>query len=302
MNKLLLSEGGQPLHLDDIAFLQDALSSPIEAIVSSLGNCILAGCGLSSKSDNPAHTLLAEGYIAIGGKVYRVDAKDMGTIRGGAELYWELSSVEGEPKSFDDGEEHNTQRSYKATLISWAGSVLPEGLVPYRSTPRLGDDFLRRPTIQAVYEGAGRLVEFVELSRYSGIITLAFDNSVGLVTNGYFATLDLKRYELNGAVTPIYNTQGKAVQVSNPIGDTIAITLLNGKLTAKRETATEGGGSSSHIAFAHNAKVSFLVSWDYETNNGIGADIAEGTGSSYRGTGRTIYGSYAQSGGSHSRQ
>ncbi|KXB75633.1 hypothetical protein HMPREF3185_00722, partial [Porphyromonas somerae] len=47
MNKLLIHEGGQPLHLDDLEFLQEVATSPLQSLISSWGNCILGGCEIT---------------------------------------------------------------------------------------------------------------------------------------------------------------------------------------------------------------------------------------------------------------
>ena len=43
MNKLLFSEGGQPLNLDDLEFMQTSLIDATKALASPWGNCVLTG-------------------------------------------------------------------------------------------------------------------------------------------------------------------------------------------------------------------------------------------------------------------
>lgn len=301
MNKLLFHEGGQPLHLDDLEFLQEAVGSPLSAALTAFGDCIISGCVISSVPDTtPVHYQLSAGYVALRGKVYKVEAQYLGFVHPRLSYYWQVSESDEELKTFEDGSEHHTQRHCIAKLLPWDGSVFPEGVVAsYKQTPRLGEDFARRPQVSATYDGSGRIVEFVELSRYSGVLTFAFDSSTALPINGYFATLDLKRQDGSGSSTPIYNTQGRVTHISNTSGDAIVISLLGGKLSAKWENASTDGSYSNQIRFTSNTKISLFVYWDYEASSGAGSSISAGTGSDYRGVGRSEYGSRVE--GSHSR-
>lgn len=230
-----------------------------------------------------------DGYIAYQGNIYRVDAGKLGQVDMSDTLYWLFEDWKEGEKTLENGFEEATKHIYKAKLV--ATREMPS--VPSAEAdimPRLGENIARRPLVRATYDGSGRIVEFVELSRYSGVLTIAFGNSDILPTNGYFATLELKRHDGFGEPVPIYNTQGKVTHTTSSNGNAIVISLLNGKLTAKEEVVSTNGGYTNQIRFTSDTKVSLFVYWDYEANNGAGASISAGQGSGYRGIGRSEYG------------
>lgn len=288
MNKLLFSEGGQPLHLDDLNFMQEAFLAPLKGLVNAFGDCLLAGAELRLNPDTSAYTVSA-GYISYQGDVYYLGSKTFEQVDQSNAFYLIFSSAEGEEKEFEDGLSHNTQVVYTAELVSTREA--PEGrrYLLYDSLPRLGADFARRPHMRASYEGVGLLAEFRELSRYSGILTLSFDSRNTFPVNGYFGLLSLGRILPSGGLQTIHNMQGRCTHVSNSVGSAIVITLLNGKLSAKWENPPTDGSYISHIGFGSKTKVSMIIEWDDELDNGVGAGISEGTGSSYSGRGRSIY-------------
>lgn len=71
MNKLLFSEGGQPLFLDDIEFMQQSTHDMITALASPYGNVILHGCYVSTDGHNV--TRWGKGAMVINGEIYNVD-------------------------------------------------------------------------------------------------------------------------------------------------------------------------------------------------------------------------------------
>lgn len=265
MNKLQFNEGGQPLHLDDLEFLQDATVSPLQSLITSWGNCILGGCEITYDKTTHAHHW-ASGYIAYQGSVYRVSAGTIDQVDQADTFFWLFSRTETASKVFEDEAEHNTQVVYVAQLVSMRFAPEAGDYIADKNLPRLGGDFARSPRLNYSYSGLGSVVNFQELSRYSGILTLRFERTDDIPTTGSFGT-----FLLSG----INNMAGRYSFVDPNMPPT-DIDVVNGKLTCRQKLGE--GFSRSHATLSHRTYVSILLSWDYEDNNGDGAGINEDSG------------------------
>lgn len=283
MNKLQFNEGGQPLHLDDLEFLQDATVSPLQSLITSWGNCILGGCEITYDKTTHAHHWTS-GYIAYQGSVYRVSAGTIDQVDQADTFYWLFSRTETASKVFEDGAEHNTQVVYVAQLASMRFAPESGDYIADKNLPRLGVDFARSPRLNYSYSGIGSVVNFQELSRYSGILTLRFEPKDALPTTGHFGT-----FLLSG----INNMAGRYSFVDPNMPPT-DIDVVNGKLTCRQKLGE--GFSRSHATLEHRTYISILISWDYEENNGAGAGI--NNNSSESGTQDLPPRSYDRDGGS----
>lgn len=260
MNKLIFQEGGYPLHLDDLAFLQDVATSPLQSLISSWGDCVLGGCEIIYDKATSAHRWSA-GYIAYQGDVYRVTEGKFDQVNQEDTFYWVFSKTEVGSKVFEDGSEHNTQAIYTAQLASMRFAPEAGDYIADSNLPRLGVDFARSPRLSYSYSGLGSVVNFKELSRYSGILTLCFEQTDAIPISGHFGI-----FRLSG----INNMSGRYTFVGTDMPPT-NIDVVNGKLIC-RQTLGEGF-SRSHATLSHRTYVSILISWDYEENNGAGAGI-----------------------------
>lgn len=276
MNKLLFDEGGQPLHLDDLAFMQKALSEPFETLLASWGNCILGGCRISIDRES-GETRVSSGYIAFGGAVYEVSAVNLGQTEQADTFYWLFYTSREGQKTFENGNEEATRLRHYARLTSTREAPTSAPSIADSLLPRLGVDIAPRPHQSYKYEGQGQLVEFRELSRYSGVLTLLLSGEESLPRQGYFATFSL---------TGINNMQGQWVDPTSERGRTIR--LSNGKLYISEQDAPNSG-TTSHLSFPRHTYITLFISWDYEESNGAGNGLNPGIGSNYTGRGRTIY-------------
>lgn len=113
MNKLLFSEGGQPLYLDDLDFLQNSFADSVKGLASPFGNVILSGCVISS-SDNK--TSWTDGYLVIDGEIYKVDA---GNISNPAPvtIYWKVVRTNEQLEVFENNSEKHVYQLGKAILV-----------------------------------------------------------------------------------------------------------------------------------------------------------------------------------------
>ena len=275
MNKILFSEGGQPLNLDDLEFMQNSVHNPMKALLSSWGNCILSGCQIQVDKETSAHSWTA-GYISYNGEVYAVSAGSIEQVEQSASLYWMLYSSEGGSRSFSDGSAHPTQKVYTARLAPMRQAPESGDYLADDGLPRLGFDFMRPPRLKYSYEGSGEVVNFTELSPYSGVLTLKIDGALPM--NGYFAL-----FKMAG----VNNSQG-SVSFSS-IGSSIAtITLTNGKLMVRESDPDIS--RNSHTGIGGKKHISILITWDYDEDNSQGAGINEASGTDYRGVGRSGFG------------
>ena len=187
-----------------------------------------------------------------------------------------LSSSEGGSRSFSDAASRSTQKVYTARLTPMRQAPESGDYLADDGLPRLGLDFMRSPRIKYSYEGSGEVVDFTELSPYSGVLTLKIDGALPL--NGYFAMFRM---------VGVNNSQG-SVSFSS-IGSSVAtIALTNGKLTVRESDPDIS--RNSHTQIGGKRHITIPITWDYDEDNSQGAGINEGSGTDYRGVGRSGFG------------
>lgn len=82
MNKYLIYEGGQPVYLDDFAFLQSSFTDVIKGLCSALKfgekNILLRDPVTTvSSGTNTIYTVASGGYIVIGDEIYPIQAGEL---------------------------------------------------------------------------------------------------------------------------------------------------------------------------------------------------------------------------------
>lgn len=115
MNKLLFSEGGQPLHIDDLEFMQNSMQEAIGAVASSFGNCILS-YDWSDINYQGTYISWNDLYVYIDGKIAFLPEGEITENIDGEFLYIELSDMDDVPKTFNDGSVHKTRKIYRAEM------------------------------------------------------------------------------------------------------------------------------------------------------------------------------------------
>lgn len=259
MNKLLFSEGGQPLNLDDLEFMQNSVHNPMKALLSSWGNCILSGCQIQVDKETSAHSWTA-GYISYNGEVYAVSAGSIEQVEQSASLYWMLYSSEGGSRSFSDGVSHSTQKVYTARLTPMRQAPESGDYLADDGLPRLGFDFVRYPRIKYSYEGQGTIVNFTEISAYSGVLTLDFRGTIN--SKGYLGTLKMEGVgHMQGSVSFMMK------------GFVATITLADGVLSISRNRPTEE--ESTNLRIDDGYVVTMFVTWNYNQDIASGASSGE---------------------------
>lgn len=236
MDKLLFSEGGQPLHLDDLEFLQGSFQGSLLSFISALGNYIIGGCAITYEHDAVHWT---PGYISYQGKVYRVDSGSLPHVEDDP-LYWVFSHKTTARKVFADSSEHPTQESYTASL-----SLNEEGAsVSAYGFPRLGKDIARVTDRKVTASGSVGIVGFSQVSRLSGILTLR------LVPSAYPLSSSFASIAISGGK----NLQAEPITLS-PSGCRISLST-NGALSMRRADV-----GFSHQRIDEETIFSMIVSW-----------------------------------------
>lgn len=182
MNKLLINEGGQPLYLDDLDFMQEAFAETLKGVISAIntyGNVILSGCEvtLSASGESTIYSW-DKGYVAIDGEVFQVEK---GSFSGAndATLYWKVISTEGQKEIFENSSEHNVYRYRKVTLTD---------------TVEEGDRYVLKQELKTFFELTSnvRILKIKEASMDSegkkGTIQL-YEDDIPLLKEGYIVEL-----------------------------------------------------------------------------------------------------------------
>lgn len=261
MDKLLLHEGGHPLTLDDLTFLQSAIGDPLQALLSSLGDCIISGCEIHPYGSD--RTDVTGGYIHYRGRIYTALPLQMPIAANAGELYYLLSTQEDGSRVYADGSEHQTKRHYIARLI-WAKQAPEEPHIHMPSIRRIGRDLLRRQMLEWECSIPGAL--FTELTPNGGI--LEFPLPVGeYAFNTVIGTFDLRGANFNYGRALVI---GEGVEGKRPY----AVTLYNGALTLN-PSGMQNVGDGSSLTLSLNAWVSIPISWAYSAKtigNRLGGD------------------------------
>lgn len=252
MDKLLFSEGGYPLHIEDLEFLQSSLASPMQYLLSSWGNCILGGCEITLNQETSAYESSA-GYISFGGQIYRAQVQHFDQIDQANTWYWIFSSAHVSPKVYGDGQEHPTRTTYTARLVS--ARLAPEGglYAADSDLPRLGIDIARRTRLRPI-SAELEIVSYTELSPYSGVLTIRIPPT-GLPLSGSMGSISM------GA--EVSRVSGLALLPSPGAADSssIAINIIDGVFYAR--WAASSGSPGSHVRSLAGHCVSMMIYWDY---------------------------------------
>ena len=133
MNKLLFSEGGQPLNLDDLEFMQTSTIEAIKALASPWGNCVLTENWEPTFNSGGGIMAWEDCMVSVNGKVafLRASSLEASSLWNSKEVhaYIEVLGQEDASKNFADGSQHPTRMVYRAEMkigpLPVGGNVLP---------------------------------------------------------------------------------------------------------------------------------------------------------------------------------
>lgn len=120
---MLNPNGGVPLTLTDLVYMQsatfDAFKSLLNAFSNGTGNVRLAGCVVSWADTSRAAKKVSwtAGYVGLHGEVFPVAARSLDSVEDGTALYWKIIRVQEAQVTLQNGQqEARRERSY-ATLV-----------------------------------------------------------------------------------------------------------------------------------------------------------------------------------------
>lgn len=120
MNKLLFSEGGQPLNLDDLEFMQTSTIDAIKALASPWGNCVLTGNWGPTFNSGGGVMVWGDCMVCVNGKIAFLPASSLeaSSLWNSNEVhaYIEVLGQEDASKNFADGSQHPTRKIYRAEM------------------------------------------------------------------------------------------------------------------------------------------------------------------------------------------
>lgn len=262
MNKLLFSEGGQPIHLDDIAFLQESSQKIIQAIYASVGNCILWGVHI----ETAGYVSCEPGAVLYEGKVYEV--REPKVIEYGMEgygmedIYWDFREYKSDSKIFEDGQERPTRVYYTAEILVSKKPL--EGKVPVTNTPALYERPSFRKPLATVKLTSNylTLIDCVILSRFSAVLSLRIDRPFEF--DKVLGNIEVEMDKVNWHEFPFFKQAegitgearipGSGTMDKNPI----SLEIESGKLYYRRNNNDEPVDQISSI----RGMVTVLISWD----------------------------------------
>lgn len=132
MNKIKTHEGGQPLFLDDVAFMDNAVRETFKGLLGMFGNTPgVYLTNLNVTREDPVQGVQVvrwdAGYIALDGEVVKVDAGEI-TVNPELPLYWHVETFQGEnsERIFEDGIERACLEIRRATMDTEAVDGFPE--------------------------------------------------------------------------------------------------------------------------------------------------------------------------------
>lgn len=112
MNKMLFPEGGVPLSLDDLQFMQDSNSDMLRRLCLSIGgekNFILEGCNV-----NESKVSWDDGSVFLGGEIHSVKAGAL--TKQDKTLYWKVRRMQDTRVTLKNGVTAYLHQSSEATL------------------------------------------------------------------------------------------------------------------------------------------------------------------------------------------
>lgn len=139
MNKLLFPNGGMPVFLDDLAFVQsaefDAFKGIIRAVADAYsGNLILGGCVLTEPTSTTA--TLSEGWVMLGYEIYYVPGNTVSKPAGPSytgEIQPDVYLDAAGNRTFGNGSSQNPWQVRRAKLGPYA---------------TVSDAYINMPTVQ----------------------------------------------------------------------------------------------------------------------------------------------------------
>lgn len=152
MHKLIFSEGGQPISLDDLEFLQSAVSQGLDSLASQLPNGVFFDFGTYTPTEGaPKKLTWKDGFAIIGGKTAFIAEGTM-TLEDEVSKYCVRRIEQATAnKPFADSSTHPTQ------LLEQAEIVLRSSLSENEPHLPLAEDLESPKLMATTYLGRARI-------------------------------------------------------------------------------------------------------------------------------------------------
>lgn len=122
MNKMLNPDGGVPLKLTDIAYMQDAFRNALEGLLRGFGkggNVRIAGCVVTRLVLTTGEVIVnwSSGWLALHGEIFVVPSGSLNVERNDT-LYWKIVRVEEAVVTLENGDKKAKREKSYATLVT----------------------------------------------------------------------------------------------------------------------------------------------------------------------------------------
>lgn len=269
MNKLLFHEGGQPLHLDDLKFMQDATETMIKGIVSAFGDGVVSGCEIEDIKEEiyykykPGYMLRANkpGFVIIKGELFYVPEGDVSSVEaeGKAFWVWKINEEDTQVMDFENGSQHPIYRIRTAcmakvnviddTCIHMSESTLKDKLEVVKNTYYV---LHRADEVQDV-----AAVIFTALANAGYLVTVKVPFSLNIGTTGVVKLKEKEVFNIRKGQKLPAVLRGGAVTVMN--FDERQVTF---KMSASGDGTvqiTHDGGSELSLSYEMPLSFTFMI-------------------------------------------
>ena len=124
MNKILFSEGGQPVYLDDLQLLQQNMTDIFNLASAALGAGKVSGYVLGTRSiTDDVHWACSAHKIVVDGTVYDVPETKFDAPKADKALYYVLSSTAVDRRVFENGQTAACQTAHTAVVTDDVNNV-----------------------------------------------------------------------------------------------------------------------------------------------------------------------------------
>lgn len=198
MNKMLTPNGGVPLKLTDIAYMQDAIRNAFEGLLNGIstdGNIRLAGCEVTRQEVSGGNEKITwtSGWVALHGEVFIVASGDIASVPNGTKLFWKITRLPEAEITLANGEKGARREKSYAVLVP--ESLKDEQSVNDAELYTVGKQVLRSNTqlttkrdIEIKDKAKGLVTAYMSYNSsplgYKSIVAMFYGQSVTDLTNG----------------------------------------------------------------------------------------------------------------------
>jgi hypothetical protein len=199
MDKVIINEGGQPLFLEDLKFLQDSAGDAMKGlckfVCGSYDAAYLSGIAVTStdyveNDKNHRRYDWSDGYIALKGEVYPVAAGSLSVLLG-TNVYWKVVATPSTQRTFKNGSQFNVREIRTVALVSAVADG--DTYVAYSAVKPVIDIDSQSITVSGIPSGMGVALNYSQdgngVRSLNGHIAVTGDSNIS-IPNGLLGTFD----------------------------------------------------------------------------------------------------------------